>query len=134
MVRMAGPDDMNYEIGVPQKITNEYDEIHNWHLRYTDGNIFLTLTAFDKELTDIENVLSGGEFDEIWTESGMLYQRFYTWEENRILQAVCYVEDNLPYYYILYNSYDNSTAVNSDVILQMMIDIIPRLQEIPKLS
>lgn len=132
-VRMIGSDE-DYEIGVPQKITNEYDEIRNWCLTYTDGEIFLTLATLDKEHTDVESVMSDWEQAEIQVENGTLYQQFHTWEEKRILLSVYYLSDDFPYYYVLHNSRDNSTAVDDDTMLQMMIDAIPALREIPKFT
>ena len=78
--------------------------------------------------------MSDWEQDKTQVENGMLYQQFHTWEEKRILLSVYYMSDDFPYYYVLHNSRDNSTAVDDDTMLQMMIDAIPALREIPKFT
>lgn len=130
-IRLAEPGE-NYEIGVPQEITSIRDSIQNWRLNYTNGNVCLTLCALDQQLTDLESILSDQEYDEMQLGDGTIYQCFHAWESKKILGAVYYAMEKLPYYYVLYNSNDNSTAIDNETILQMMIDVIPQLCEIPK--
>lgn len=123
----------DYEIGVPQKITDARDKIQNWSLKYTDGNVFLTLAAMDQQRTDMESILLSEEYSELQVGEGTIYQTFLNFESKKILRAVYYVADKLPYCYVLYNSNDNLAAIDNETLLQMMIDVIPQLQEIPQI-
>lgn len=126
-------DDTGYEIGVPQDITNKYHETQSWHLMYTDGDVILILTAFDREVSDLESRVSSEDLVEVQAEDGVIYQRFTTWESREILSAVYYTADGLPYYYVLSNSIYNPTALDDETMMQMMMELIPTLREIPKL-
>lgn len=123
----------NYELGVPREKTDN-DKTSAWTLRYTDGDIEIDLFGHKRNQTDLESDLS--RFEEVQTlqvDGGAVYQCFFTWEDNKLSAVILYAAEDIPYYYALYNSRDNSKAIDSEAHLQLMLDAIPQLREIPEL-
>lgn len=130
----------DYELGVLQEITDPYDETRTWTIDYRDAREnerVLSLCAFDRQFDPADRVLGLSQcssYHEIPVEGGILYQKYAhinPFEE--IMTSVVYITDDLPYYYVLNNSRDNTLSMDGSELTQFMVDIIPQLREIPRL-
>lgn len=133
-MRLIDTNREDYELGVPRKKTDD-DKTSTWSLNYTDGEVVLELLANKRSQPDLERSIS--QFEEVQTsqvDGGTIYQCFSTWEGNKFSYMIIYEAEDIPYYYALYNNiYDNSKTIDSEAHLQLMLDAIPRLREIPEL-